>query len=191
MKLRSLQLCLVCLIADRPPCQNETDDAKLISETCRDLRKALLEGLDERIIPNWQQTNGAYTLLVNADLLDRVSLDIVRMSQREPFGLSGCRLRTRVQRLQDAAILELGSVRVSAEAEETFEIVLSLKECPKTEGGKHRGSKNISSLLSTIFKHRRTRSQPVPVYVSEAYQLEKIRLHNHTNGPSNLVQCQT
>lgn len=175
-----------------PICQSETDDAKLISETCRDLRKALLEGLDERIIPDWQQTNGgAYTLLVNSDLFDRVSLDIVRMSQHEPSGLSGCRLRTRIERLEDAAILDLGSVRVGGEAEETFEIVLSLKERPKTADGKHRMSKNILSLLSTIFRSRRSRLQPVPVYVSEAYQLEKIRIQNHRNGPSNLRQCQT
>lgn len=174
-----------------PTCQNEANDAELISETCRDLRKALLDGLDERIIPDWQQANGAYTLLLNADLLDRVSLDIVRMSQHEPSGLNGCRLRTRVERLRDAAILDLGSVRVSSEAEETFEIVLSLKECPKTAGGKPRLSKNILSLLSTVFSFRRSRFQPVPVYVSEAYQLEKVRLHNRTDGRPNLVQCQT
>lgn len=179
------------LTSGGPTCQNEANDAELISETCRDLRKALLDGLDERIIPDWQQANGAYTLLLNADLLDRVSLDIVRMSQHEPSGLNGCRLRTRVERLRDAAILDLGSVRVSSEAEETFEIVLSLKECPKTAGGKPRLSKNILSLLSTVFSFRRSRFQPVPVYVSEAYQLEKVRLHNRTDGRPNLVQCQT
>lgn len=172
----------------------ERDSNPSQPEVCRELQKAFLDGLRQRVISRRgrsEDERSTYDLLLNSDLLDRVSLDIILMSEREPSGLNGCRLRTRIER-QDSADMDLGCVRIDQDTEETFEIVLSLKEeeCQKTSGKRPPGLiGNLSSLLSNLLRptqlQPRGRTHAVEVRVSDAYQLEKIKLQKFSDSRPN------
>lgn len=182
-------------------------------DVCRDLQKAILDGLDQKVISHrggggssGVGVGSSYNLLLNADLLDRISLDILRMSAHEPSGLNGCRLRTRVER-QHSADMDLGCVRIDRDTKETFEIVLSLRErrpqADETEKQSQSRVKanGVASLLSSVFfghaagttnGRSASRVRQVEVLVSDAYQLEKIKLRRFSddnNIASNVGLC--
>ena len=49
-----------------------------------------------------QNENKNYKLLLTPDTLDRISLDILRMSGSEPSGVRGCVVRTKLQRMNSS-----------------------------------------------------------------------------------------
>ncbi|GFN78445.1 DNA damage-inducible transcript 4-like protein [Plakobranchus ocellatus] len=116
----------------------------------------------------------ACRVVFSADLLSRVSEDILRMSVAEPCGVKGCAIILRLQ--EKEKIYKLATVFGGSITPPTFEIHVTLREDT-------RSWKTVQKMFLTI-KGCLFNSQwkTAPKILHPAYQLEKRRLYRSMSG---------
>ncbi|XP_046378398.1 DNA damage-inducible transcript 4-like protein [Haliotis cracherodii] len=112
-------------------------------------------------------------ILFPCGLISKISQDVVRMSQDEPYGLRGCLLYINLEGKDSCR--RIAKIDCDPRTVATFELHLSLKE-------DNRGWVMIQKLYVTIkgcFKNSRWRS--LPKILCSGFQLEKTKLYRSNN----------
>ena len=140
----------------------ESFEENLDEEQCADLsqvlRGCLLEG----------QNKLASRLMIPANLLTRISKDVIRMSHCEPYGLRGCMIFINLE--DKTGSRRLGQVAYDVLTVATFELHLTLKEeCAHWY--------NLSDLLAMLLPCQDEK------YISPGFQLVKKKLYRHNQSP--------
>ena len=104
------------------------------------------------------------------NLLSTIANDVLRVSQAEPRGLSGCTLHINLH-VRDSSIYKLDKIAFDPGAVPTFEMFLTLVEDKKYWH-------NLSDLMLSFLS--RCLSDKV-VYLSPGYQLEKRKLYRSSS----------
>lgn len=107
------------------------------------------------------------------DLTERISRDIIRMSECEPCGLRGCVVHTNLE-LRKGENIKLCSVPFSEDTVSTFEVYLTLKEDKKRWY-------SLKDLILPVVSGCLTDPFQEEIFLSPGFQLVKQKLYrpNH------------
>lgn len=148
---------------------NEAYDAfeqeESLDRHCQDLTVKLHTGLREA---KDRLMGKASEVFLPKDLIERISRDIVRMSECEPSGIRGCTVYASLERKNET--IALCQVDASSETVSTFEVYLTLKEDKKRWY-------SLRDLLFPVVPGCFLSSFQDEIYLSQGFQLVKKKLY--------------
>lgn len=143
-----------------------TFEEELDKQRWTNLLRIMTESLRTTLFVRGRRCN----VVVSQELLEKISADIIRMSQNEPLGVNGCSIEVRLERV--GVINHLCELRYDTDSECMFKIIVSLKEDEKQWY-------DINNLVAQIHSMLCCRHGLLHfwVYIGRAYKLEKIKLY--------------